>query len=751
MGKGVGTSKRRQLLLLAAAATAASQLLTQAGAAPRIGTPTPSTPAQSQVQVTPSGQNPTGQGLALKVRRLPAAVELVITGTGPSPQLVESSSSYGWQGQLTTRSIQALSVGLQRLSLPEVGLQQVSFSGGGTQFQLDVVPGQGLPLSKPVISADGQNLIITFAAPPQASLQTMRPNLNQPGAIPQSSYAPPLQPRAVAPPVGDMAVGTMVLRNSSFINLSGPRITMTLQNAPARDVLMALAKLGRYGFVFIDDSGAPTSASTSATSSITASSGSSPAASGNSETTGKVNISFINEDYSRAVNAVLLASGLSARLDGRMILAGKNIQSKSFGPRLSKVYRLNQVSPGSAADYLANLGASVTKTNTVSTSVSSGTSQSNAVQNAPSSSTTTSSKETYVESYGATSGPLLGLQATTDSRLNTITLIGDAALVGIAEQYLRQLDLRQRQVALSVKILDVTLDNNETLENSFALRSGNTFILSNRGSLSAVFGSIAPDKTNPSDGYPNNQFLDQFSALIQSSSTKILASPTLILSENSESSGSSGGGSSGSSSGGTSGGSNNGSSSSSSGNAGTSGGSIGRSSANEGYVTVGESVVTGYSANTTQTSVTCTPQFSTAGLRFGAKITKIDDNGYVTFAMSPEISAQLPGGEVSNCGPFFNIALRRLDTGVLRVRDGQTLVLTGVLNENIVATVRKWPIVGDLPLIGQFFRANGTNRSKSELVIMVTPQILREEDASDPYGYGYRPVTQDARQFVGGS
>ena len=166
---------------------------------------------------------------------------------------------------------------------------------------------------------------------------------------------------------------------------------------------------------------------------------------------------------------------------------------------------------------------------------------------------------------------------------------------------------------------------------------------------------------------------------------------------------------------------------------------------------VGESVVTGYTAVTNQTSTVCTPQFTDAGLKFGAKINKIDDNGYVTFTMSPEISAELVGGDVPGCGPYSNIAKRRLDTGSLRVRDGQTLILTGVINDDIRTFVRKWPIVGDLPFIGQFFRSTGTNRGKSELVIMVTPRILRDDDSVDPIGYGYRPSSQEARQFMGGT
>ena len=78
----------------------------------------------------------------------------------------------------------------------------------------------GVPLARPVVSAYGVNLILTFPASAQVSLQTNRLDLSQPGAVPLPTYAPPLQPRAVAPPLGDMAVGTMTLQNRGYIRLS---------------------------------------------------------------------------------------------------------------------------------------------------------------------------------------------------------------------------------------------------------------------------------------------------------------------------------------------------------------------------------------------------------------------------------------------------------------------------------------------------------------------------------------------------
>ena len=78
-----------------------------------------------------------------------------------------------------------------------------------------------------------------------------------------------------------------------------------------------------------------------------------------------------------------------------------------------------------------------------------------------------------------------------------------------------------------------------------------------------------------------------------------------------------------------------------------------------------------------------------------------------------------------------------MDTGSLRVRDGQTLVLTGVISDLDSEVVRKWPILGDMPLIGQFFRQSSGRREKRELVILVTPRII--DDNRGVYGYGYKP------------
>jgi type IV pilus assembly protein PilQ len=699
-----------------------------------------------------------------------------------------------WLGRLLTTRPAALPVGGQRLSVPEAGFQSLSLVGAGQVFELQITPIPGYPLGRPVVSADGRDLILSFATSGQASQQTSSLDLRRPGRVsePTAAYVPPLQPRAVAPPVGDMAVGTMLLTNSSYLNVSGPPVTMTLRNAPARDVLMALSRLGGYGFVFVEDSSRADNAAAA-------------------PSTLPISISFRNENYGQAVNSALLAAGLQAKRQGNTILAGANVLGKSFGAQLSKVYRLNQVNANSAADYLANLGAQVTKTNTINTAITEGVNPNSTAIGAQNLATTTSSRQTKVESYSAGSGPLQGLIATTDSRLSTITLVGEPRLVTVAESYLRQLDLRQRQVALSVKILDVSLGNNTTIDNSFAVRWGNNFIVNDQGQMVGAFNSLLPPaldafgrayptdvsfdatppsadgtdpgsvsseaptginvsggaqlgtvyptrpygsiyrdatKRNPGLSYNRNNFYNFVNATIRSSNTKVLASPTLILSENSEelrkgedtlalniANLSSGGSDNNSSSSGSTGSDNN--------------AAIGRTRANESYVTVGEQVITNYevTTGTSGNGNSCQPIFGIAGLTFGARVSKIDDNGFVTFSMSPAITAALRQQPVAGCGLIDILAVRRLDTGSARVRDGQTLIMTGVISDADRQEVSKWPILGDVPIIGQFFRSSNNNRAKRELVILVTPRIINDNEGGT-FGYGYQPGTNDTRRFL---
>ena len=713
------------------------------------------------------------ESISLRIRRGGRGVEVVVDGVGAQPLLEQRLNGQVWEGRLQTKGTPGISSGLQQLSDPAAGLKRVSISGSGNTYRLEVIPEPGQTLQEPVVSADGRNLILRFpglvAVP---TLQTGRLDLTTPGAVPQARYAPPLRPRAVAPPLGDMAVGTMVLQNRSFVNVSGPPVTLTLNNAPAKDAILSLAKLAGYGFVYIKESDDDQSAE------------------GDSRL---VSMAFSDETFPRAMNSLLLASGLQAKLDGRTLMVGPSVSGKTFGPQISKVFRLNQASVGSAADYLASLGAQISKVNVIS--ITTGESAGSGGTELNNELTQEQSSLTEIETYGASAGPLKGLTGTTDSRLQTITLVGDSRLVEVAESYLKQIDLRQRQVAVKVQILNIDLDNIKGVDSSFSAKLGNTFIVSENGQAFMNFGDYRPGNkqgtgllgngtqyvepgsyqagveqvqgnslvdpfveartrgevdengevkfiqklddlgrpiyvpdTNPAaiDGlkpaidsqgrpvyvpgkdssrfaYPEDSIFGYLAAVINSSSTKILAQPTLLVQEGQTAD-----------------------------------------------VQTGTSYITGVTTTDTANGST---QFVTtrenAGLTLEVDVSKIDDNGFISLTIDPTIS--VPDGPVSRIEgiDIFNITSRSLSSGVIRLRDRQTLVLTGVISETDVASATKWPILGDLPVIGQFFRKSGSTRRKNELVILVTPAIVDDESGGS-YGYGYRPSTQEARQLMRG-
>lgn len=113
----------------------------------------------------------------------------------------------------------------------------------------------------------------------------------------------------------------------------------------------------------------------------------------------------------------------------------------------------------------------------------------------------------------------------------------------------------------------------------------------------------------------------------------------------------------------------------------------------------------------------------------------ISPDGYVTLDIKPDystIASQLYAtGETGDQDLVATLLQRRnLNLKGVRIKDGETLVIGGLIQEQESKSVTKIPFLGDLPVIGMFFRSTGTSKTKDEMVIMLTPQIVVDtEDA----------------------
>lgn len=113
----------------------------------------------------------------------------------------------------------------------------------------------------------------------------------------------------------------------------------------------------------------------------------------------------------------------------------------------------------------------------------------------------------------------------------------------------------------------------------------------------------------------------------------------------------------------------------------------------------------------------------------------ISPDGYVTLNIKPEYSTEAGKVYSANEAGGTDLAAtllnrRNLDLKNVRIKDGETLVIGGLIQETESKTVQKIPVLGDLPLIGVAFRSTGTAKAKSELVIMITPKIIKDGDDS---------------------
>ncbi|MEO1377508.1 MAG: AMIN domain-containing protein [Cyanobacteria bacterium J06635_10] len=625
------------------------------------------------------------------------------------------------------------------------------------------------------------------------------------------NQAPPFLPRAVAPPVGDIAISNTDA-SPSVIDLGTqqrvPRLV--LRDAPVREVLSLLSRAANLNLAYTGAQGGK--------------------GGGNAGGDGlTISLDIENEPVQDVFNYVLRLSGLEANRSGRTIFVGTKLPN-STRDTVMRSLRLNQVSVGVALNFLVGLGAEtavsrerqVTNVNAVPVG-----------QGAAPITQTQTTTETRVETQRIDfkdSKPLLrGLQALGDERTNSVTLIGEPRIIEIAMAQLTQLDIRRRQVAVNVKIVDVNLLKTKDFKTSFSFGVADNFFSVDGGTAAANFGGVNPPSasqtanslttptviTNPYAGAqgfldPNNpigvpgtgvgqividngqivtnqpggsalfaapntgvltdpfqsvitnvepgtpnittitdvpatidpetgvitspatrvvettpgdvgsittalpslfEFPKRFLASLQTQVTngnaKILTDPTLIVQEG--------------------------------------------QTAN---VNLTQEVVGNFNREITRgdgaSTETITVDKENVGLTLAVKVDRIDDNGFVSLSVAPTVRApQAPASINLGDGSeqeIFLVSERSLNSGLVRLRDGQTLVLSGIIQETDRVNVSKTPILGDIPIIGSLFRSTSKNNQRNEVIVLLTPQVMDDSQGSS-YGYNYKPSPEVRRML----
>ena len=542
----------------------------------------------------------------------------------------------------------------------------------------------GQPLFQPkvtITNPDGTTRVAQTNAPnstPPSATNPVTPQLQ--GRVP--GIAPPFRPLKT-PPVGDIATSTSKLR-ADIVDLGSaervPRIT--LRNAPAIEVLTLIGRVA--GLSVVSASAAPATAA-----------GATPAAgaTGAAGISQPVSLTIENETAQDVFNNVLRITGLEANRIGNTIFVATKLPV-TLKNLVTKSYRLNQVTAGEASAYLIGLGASRVinrqraipgvQTATIGTAAT-------AIVNTTTETIPTLETVAITEASGVT--PLLkGVQVIAEERGNSITLIGSPRQVEFAEAQLARIDTRKRQVSVNVRVVEVDLDNGQTVSGSLNLSEGNPNISLGGNTLGLSLNSSQPISLPA-------QFLASITASIISGQAKVLTDPSLTVQE----------------------------------------GESASISLTEDVVTkntIDRSVSNGLETITQETEV------KPAGLSLNITIARVDDNGFVNLSISPTITS--PGTRIlttvgNTAGSFVTpLSTRTLNSGQIRLRDGQTLILSGVIRDTDQQSVEKVPILADIPILGALFRRDINNNTRNEVVIVVTPRIIDDSQNAN-WGYTYQP------------
>jgi general secretion pathway protein D len=299
-----------------------------------------------------------------------------------------------------------------------------------------------------------------------------------------------------------------------------------------------------------------------------------------------------------------------------------------------------------------------------------------------------------------------------DEGTNSLIVTADADVMQSLMSVIKRLDIRRAQVLVEAIIVEMTDDDGRDLGVEWLfLNDSGAYGASNNSGLGGAVASAAfetDDNGDPVDSRAsiagviggaagqvlgigrlddNLSFNVVINALQQNTEANILSTPSLLTLDNEEAS-----------------------------------------------IVVGQSIpfVTGSYTATGSSSSNPDNPFQTVereNVGITLKVTpQINEGDSLVLEISQEVSNVVGTSAVLNSNPITSE--RKIDTKVL-ADNGQTIVLGGLIEDNITERVQKVPILGDIPFLGALFRSTSTNVGKKHLLIFLRPTIVRDKREMD--------------------
>jgi len=270
----------------------------------------------------------------------------------------------------------------------------------------------------------------------------------------------------------------------------------------------------------------------------------------------------------------------------------------------------------------------------------------------------------------------------------TVTHYPDLGMIGVSgatpaqirlvDEVIAQNDIKQKQAILEIAVIELSANNTKELSPQWAIAAGSVGISFTEG-------------LSISNGYQSeglSRMITNINLAMRSGKGRVLSNPKILVKNNTESS----------------------------------------LDVTQEYIS---NITTQMSTTTAQAISTQTVDTDTHGIKIKIKPT-ITPDGYVYMDINPSYSTPTEsfnvGGENENKSMQL-VAEREVDLKGIRLKDNETLIIGGLIYEHEDKSISKVPILGDIPFLGVAFRSTTNKISKNELIIIVTPKIINDDEA----------------------
>jgi len=275
-----------------------------------------------------------------------------------------------------------------------------------------------------------------------------------------------------------------------------------------------------------------------------------------------------------------------------------------------------------------------------------------------------------------------------DTRTNSVLVAGQEEDILLAGETIKYLDKPLQQVSIQVSLIELQKIDSDDLGLSLSSQSGKYGAGFNTLSSMSGFATNADQSGISYNSIQNihDNIQIRLNALIKKEKAKLLANPTILALDGSES-----------------------------------------------FIKVTDRIISSVETTSNQGVVTYNTTLEDIGIVLNI-LPKVSDNGYITMRIRPSVTTPLPEIQVGSDtnGAFITpVSTREVILQDVRVKAGETLSIAGLIKDTDTDEISKLPYASSLPIFGPLFQNKTRTHKKTEIIILITPKIISDEASNN--------------------